>query len=61
MDLKLSKLIETSKKHLETIFDSITDPIVIIGLDKKVQRLNNAALTLFEIKSLQLRFYPQLQ
>lgn len=51
MDLKLSKLIETSKKHLETIFDSITDPIVIIGLDKKVQRLNNAALTLFEIKS----------
>ncbi len=50
MDANLAQIIETSKKHLETIFDSITDPIIIVGKDKKIQRLNAAALSLFQVE-----------
>jgi len=42
----INELILSSKQHLETIFDSITDPILIVGPDLTIQRLNKPAATM---------------
>jgi len=43
MPVEINEAILSAKRHLETIFDSITDPIIIIGPDYTIQRLNKAA------------------
>jgi sigma-B regulation protein RsbU (phosphoserine phosphatase) len=43
MDKNINKLILSSKKRLESVFDSIADPILIIGRDFSIHRLNRAA------------------
>ncbi|MFH0920099.1 MAG: SpoIIE family protein phosphatase [Fibrobacterota bacterium] len=43
MQNNLHALILSSKQHLESIFDSITDPILVLARDHTIQRLNQAA------------------
>ncbi|OGS34632.1 MAG: hypothetical protein A2293_02905 [Elusimicrobia bacterium RIFOXYB2_FULL_49_7] len=43
MKTSVESLILSSKQHLESLFDSITDPILIIGPDYAIERLNAAA------------------
>ncbi|MBL8024990.1 MAG: SpoIIE family protein phosphatase [Fibrobacteres bacterium] len=43
VDEKTYQLILSSKIHLETLFDSIQDPILVVSADRTVQRLNSAA------------------
>jgi sigma-B regulation protein RsbU (phosphoserine phosphatase) len=43
VDEKTYQLILSSKIHLETLFDSIQDPIIVVTPDRSIQRLNSAA------------------
>src|SRR5512138_1943017 len=42
-DSGLHELILFSKQQLENMFDSITDPIILVGPDYTIERLNSAA------------------
>ncbi len=42
-DVNINELILSSKQQLETMFDSITDPIILVTPDFTIERLNSAA------------------
>ncbi len=42
IDERIYNLILSSKTHLETLFDSISDPIIVVSRDKTIERMNSA-------------------